>query len=111
MRTAGQVNLFLLGAVLLVALGGLFLFVGRNGPTDVANEWIPALAKGNVDKLADLTYLRGGDKEKLREEYKFATQVAAPSYSFTWTVRDEKTANDKSASVQISVWRNAMKQG
>lgn len=111
MRIAGRINFMLLGVVAVVVLGVVLVFAGRNGPTDTANQFMMALAKGNVDKLMDVTFIRDGDKEAMRKQYDFATKVASPYYTFTWVVRGEKDANDTTASVQLSVWRNAMKNG
>ena len=95
------------GAAAVVILLAFFFFAGRNTPTATAEEFMEALAKGDYVKLADISYTHGSDKQTLENEYKFATQEAGKNYSFIWRIKDEREADANTASVQISMMRNA----
>jgi hypothetical protein len=111
MRIAGRINLMLLGVVIVVGLIAVFLFAGRGGPTETANKFMIALSRGDVDDLMKLTFVRNGEDAAMRKDYEFATQEASRYYTFIWRVKDEKQANDNTASVQLSVIRNVVRPG
>ena len=108
MRLAGmRLNLMWLGVAMAVILVAIFVFAGRGSPTSTAVEFMEALARGDSAKLTDLTYNRSGDKEGMQKAYDFATHEAGKNYSFLWRVKDEHQADANTASVQLSVIRNA----
>ncbi len=105
MRQAGRAHwITIAGIVGVLALVILVLFK-RESPTTVANRFLIALAKGNVDDLVELSYYTG-DRAKLREQWTYATQVAGPYYSFRWTVVTAKEADENTASVKTFFERN-----
>lgn len=91
------------GILGVIALIAIFLISGES-PTGVANRFLVALAKGDVDTLTDLSYYEGS-KETLREKWKYATQVSGPYYRFAWTITTTKQPDDKSAAVRTSMFR------
>src|SRR5580658_4325686 len=108
MRFAGlRVNLMWLGAAIAVLLVAIFFFAGRGSPTATAEDFMEDLAKGDSGKLTDITFVRSGNKESMRRAYEFATQEAGKNYSFVWRIKDERQADANTASVQLSVVRNA----
>jgi uncharacterized membrane protein YvbJ len=108
MRFAGiRVNLMWLAAAVAVVLVAIFFFAGRGSPTATAEEFMTALGHGDDAKLTELTYIRTGDKDAMEKAYEFATNEAGKNYSFLWRIRDERQADANTASVQISVMRNA----
>jgi uncharacterized membrane protein YvbJ len=108
MRFAGlRVNLMWLGLAIAVVLVAIFFFAGQGSPSSTAEDFMEALGHGDTAKLVDITYVRNGDKEALRKAYDFATHEAGKNYSFYWTIKDEHQADPNTASVQLSVRRNA----
>ena len=112
MRFAGmRLNLMWLAAAIAVALVGIFFFAGRGSPTSTAEDFMESLGHGDSAKLTELTYIRSGDQETMRLAYDRATHEAGLNYSFLWRVKDEHQADANTATVQLSVIRNAQRQG
>ena len=89
MKRSGRIHwLILIGIVGLVALAVL-LFVGGTGPTVVADKFLTALSKGDVNTLADLSDPGSKSKEQLRKEWDFVVHKAAPYYQFKWRLKEE----------------------
>jgi hypothetical protein len=84
----------------------VLFFLGRDSPTAVGNEFLVALAKGDVDTLVKDSYYPGS-KEELRKQWEFATQEAGVHFRFTWRVKDERQSSDTSASIQLGWTKNA----
>lgn len=111
MKITRGMNLVYLGLAIIVVMISIFLFLGRGSPEEVTNQFMTALAKGDVDKLVDLTYDRGGDKAELRKEWEFATHDAGKYYAFRWRVISEAQSSDTEANVELGVFRNALNRG
>lgn len=109
MRTRRRINPVVAAICAGLILIGIVLFANRESPADATNEFLTALAQGNVNKLMDLSYYQG-DKNELRKEWEFATQVAGAHYTFTWSVLQTKTA-ENSANVSINITKNVVKSG
>lgn len=108
MRFAGIKAKFLyLGAAIALVLVVAFFMLGRATPSATAEEYLEALARGDANRLTELSFTHSGTKEQLLDAYKFATEQAGKNYSFIWRIKDEREADANTAAVQISVMRNA----
>jgi hypothetical protein len=105
MLRAGKAHwITLSGIVGVLVLVGVILF-GGDSPTSVANRFLVALARGDVDTLMDLSYFEG-DRQSLRIQWDYATKVAGPYYRFTWRIVTEKIASEQSAAVKTQFERD-----
>ena len=111
MKQLGRIHwMFLVGVAGVIGIG-VVLFLGGSTPTMVAGDFMVALAKGDVDRLVETTYIGHDSKEHLRQEWKFATQVAGPHYRFTWSILDFVQQGPSTASVRIDLVRNVLGKG
>lgn len=101
MKQSGRASILVIVAA-LCALGitGLLLFSSPS-PKQVANEFMIALAKGDVDGLLRLGYLGNDTEKEAREKWEFATKVAGPYFRFKWTIGGMSQPDPESASVEI----------
>lgn len=88
----------------LIAIVGLFIF-GKDSAGQTATEFMTALAKGNVDKLVDLSYYGTGSKEDLRRKWDFAVHRAAPHYVFSWKITNVVESDPKNAAATVMINR------
>lgn len=106
MKQSGRAHwLVILGAVGFIALVGL-LFAGGSAPSPVAGEFMVALAKGDVNKLTELTYKGTKSEDEIKKDWDFTVHTASPYYRFTWKINDEHLLDDRDATVRLDVWRN-----
>jgi hypothetical protein len=110
MRTAGRVNIVLVGAIVAIVMIGSVLFMGRQSINAVASKFMSALATHDVNTLTDMTFLNGRSKEEVRKQWDFAVNDAGKHYVFAWRITSSKEADPKTASVTLQVLRNAMSQ-
>jgi hypothetical protein len=110
-KKAGGVNWLIILAV--AALGALALVFVMSGdtPQTVANRFMTALAKGDVDTLVELSEASGKTDEELRQDWEFAVKRAGPHYRFRWHVLSSKEADAQTSAVSMWLWRNAMSSG
>jgi len=107
MKRSGKASwlVIIAGASILVLLG--LILLAKPSPTSIANGFLVALAKGDVAKLTDMTYLGSdSDKESIRKKWDYATTVVSPHYRFVWKTVGESIPDDSSASVRIQLIRN-----
>jgi hypothetical protein len=90
------------GVVFIVVL----FFLGKDSPSQVASQFLVALAKGDVDTLVKDSYYQGSE-EQLRKEWEFAVKEAGPYYRFVWRIKDERQSTDTAASIQLGWRKNA----
>ncbi len=83
------------------------VLLAKPSPTNVANEFLVALAKGDAAKLTEMTYLGSDtDRDSIRKKWDYTTQVVGPHYRFVWKTVSESISDDSSASVRIQLVRN-----
>lgn len=92
----------IVGAIAIISL----LFFSKQGPEAVASEFMHALAKGDVDRLVELSYYSSGSKEQLRRKWEFSTQVAGKHLPFTFKIKHTKIADERTASVNMDYIKN-----
>lgn len=106
MKQNGRVHW--LGLVALVGIIGLLVLIAFSGssPASAAGAFMTALAKGDVDKLTDLTYQGQKTKDQIQKDWDFTVHKASPYYRFTWQMKDEHFMSDKEATVKMDLYRN-----
>lgn len=105
MLRAGKVHIVPILAVVGVVVLAVLLFLARESPAAAADRFLVALAKGDVNRLMELSYF-GGDREELRRQWEFATQEAGKYYRFRYQIRFAKEVGD-TAAVSLEFERDA----
>ncbi len=106
MKQNGRVHWIGLAAMVgIVALIVLVLMSGTSA-TAVASTFMEALAKGNVQKLTDLTYQGQKSKDQIKKDWDFTVNQASPYYRFSYQVKEEHLQNDNEGTVRLDVFRN-----
>lgn len=107
MKRNGRANLLLIFAIAgIVAILGLLLF-SKGTPSQAASEFMLALAKGDVPKLTELTYMDGDTPEEISKKWEYTTKTAGPHYQFVWKMTGETIADPQTASVKLQMLRNS----
>jgi hypothetical protein len=103
-RRAGRVSLVAVaGIACLLMVAALFLLSGQS-PGGAAGQFLTALAKGDVDKLADNSVLGGKDHDQLKAAWQ-ETLKYARDYTFRWDITNVRQDSD-GAVVRIDFTRN-----
>ncbi len=108
MRQAGRANWLMIAGGLGVIAVIILLFLSSESPSNVAEKFMEALAKGDVSKLTELSLVEPGQKELLKRQWEYCVNVAGPYYRFQWKVLSEKESDPKNAAVSLFVWRDAL---
>ncbi len=95
----------LLVLVVLLALVAGFVYAGTS-PGTVGSNFMDALARGDVDRLTELSVLGDEPKESIRRKWDFAVHKAAPYYRFAWQIAGTEETKDGGAAVRLKVQRN-----
>jgi hypothetical protein len=118
MRTAGRVSALGLGIGLMVALFAAAFVFAKEGPENKAVKFMDALARHDVDKLVEYSYIGKTEpteietrKKHLREEWDFAVNTAGKHYYFVWRATATVKASDTHASVTLQVNRTPLGGG
>jgi hypothetical protein len=106
MKRAARVNWILLFAVVAALFFVSLFFFASEPPTGVANRFMVALAKGDVDTLTRMTYAPGRDEKGIRDQWDWAVNKAGPHYRFRWQVLGATQADQDTANVRLFVERN-----
>lgn len=96
-----RINPLIAVAVLSILVIGSLFFVKGSSPKEIANEFMVALAKGDVNRLVALSYIKDMPPDELRKKWEFSTQIAGPYYQFVWRVGGESHPDSTSASAVI----------
>lgn len=105
MVRAGRAHWITIAGIAGAVALAIVLYFGGDSPTSVANRFLVALAKGDVETLVELSYYEG-DESLLRKQWEYATRVAAPYYRFTWDIVTVKQPTEDSAAVRTSFERS-----
>ena len=109
MRQSGRISLLLVGIVTLVIVGVLLVMVfGKDSPTTVTTRWFNALATGDAKTAAAESYMQDNTQDQLEQKWDRTLNVVAPYYRFRWQVLSESIADDKTAAVNIFIWKDAL---
>jgi len=110
MRLTGT-RLMIIAFAAIVLLAAAVVFTSRESPENSAAEFMSALSKGDVPELMKLSYEPSIPRDKLQEEWTFATKDAGRYYVFQWRTLSSTSLGPGSASVHIQVIRNALDRG
>ena len=109
-RQSGKISLLGLGAVAIAGMIVASLAFAKEDAKAVGAQFMDALARHDVDKLTELSLVTKTDpagieedKKRLREEWKFAVNVAGEHYPFMWKITDSSSATDTHGSVTIQI--------
>lgn len=101
MKQAGRASiLIILAVVCAIGITGLVIFSSAS-PKQIANDFMIALATGDVDNLLKIGYLGNDTETEAREKWEFATKVAGPYFRFKWRVGNMGQPDPESATVEI----------
>jgi hypothetical protein len=106
MRRAGRVSLVSILALVAIAMVAVVLLFSKQSLSNVGGQFMDALARGDVNKLAELSSLPKDSPDEVKQKWEFATQVAGKDYSFKWTITSESQASEDSGTVRLQVERN-----
>ncbi len=101
MKQSGKASVLVIVALICLAVVGLIFVLAGSSPKSIANDFMVALAKGDVDRLVSLSYLPDKDEAAVRKDWEFATQVAGPYYRFSWRVGAIGMPDDSNATVEM----------
>jgi hypothetical protein len=111
-RLSGKISLLGLGAMAIVALIIASLVLSKEGPTAVGGQFMDALARHDVNKLTELTYIQASDpkeieaeRKRIRDQWDFSVNVAGQHYPFFWRITSSNNATDTTASVSMQITR------
>lgn len=111
MRSSGKVSVTLI-IVAAFVVGIVFMAIASGeSPTFVGGRFMSALAQGDAGALTDLSYAPGVPQEEMFEQWKYATEVVAPYYVFTYEITDEAKPTKDTAIVTMMVTKNAATGG
>ena len=111
-RQSGRISLLGLGAIAIVALIVASLFLAKEDPAAVGGQFMDALARHDVDKLTELSYVNATDphaieveKKRLHDQWDFSVNVAGKHFPFLWKETSSSIATDTHATVALQVTR------
>jgi len=107
MKRAGKAHwLVIAGLASLVVVAALFAF-GRDSAGDAAHDFMSALAKGDVDKLTELSYYPGASKDELKKKWDFTVHKAGKYYRFLGRIVNVTQTDNENAAAVMQITRNA----
>ena len=98
---SGRISLVLLASIVSVGLVALLVFFSGPSPKTAAAEFMSALAKGDVNKLTELSTVHDKSKEEIRKEWELAVKYA-PTYVFLWEISNVQRQGD-TATVRVDL--------
>lgn len=105
-RQAGRISpLTVFGASAVVLLGVGFFFAQESVGT-VGSKFMDALARGDVTRLTEMSYMADLPREEIRKKWDFTVNKAAPYYRFTWNIAGANETKDGTGNVRLKVQRN-----
>ena len=111
MRTkqAGRASVLTILVVAAVLLGGIVMLFARVGdsPETAAQNFMTALAKGDLDSLTKLSFLENQTPEQIRKQWDFAENTAGKYYRFTYAISGSSQPDPTDATVSMQFEKNA----
>lgn len=109
-RESGKIGLLGLGTVAIVGMIVASFFFAKEDPSAIGGQFMDALARHDVDKLTELSYVGKADpasaeaeKKRLHDEWNFSVNTAGEHYGFTWRITGSTVANDDHATVTMQI--------
>ena len=111
-RQSGKISLLGLGGAAIVAMIVASLFLAKEGPAAVGGQFMDALARRDVDKLTELTYIQStdpkeieGERKRIHDQWDFSVNVAGQHFPFLWRATSSSSSTDTSATVTVMFTR------
>lgn len=112
-RQLGKINFLVLGLAMMVIMFVAALALAKESLESTGVRFMDALARHDVEKLVELSYIGETDvtkidarKKRLREEWDFSVNTAGKYFSFAWRVTSGTKSSEKSGAVTVQVIRN-----
>lgn len=105
-RRSGRISFVLLAGICSLALLGFLLLSGGKSPRGAAGEFMTALARGDVDKLTELSSIQNKDKEQIRKDWEQSLHYGK-NYLFFWTI-DAMSQSGDTATAKLGVTKNPL---
>ena len=90
-----------IGVLGLVAIPIIMLMLGQS-PQSAANEFMQALAKGDVDKLTEMSYLPDPSRP-LRDQWKDTFDLYAKDYIFGYEMGTSEKMGPNDAVIKVTI--------
>ncbi len=109
-RQAGRISILGLAIFAIVGMIVASMVFAKEDPSSVGAQFMDALARHDVDKLTELSYVDQSSpteaektKARLREQWTFSVKVAGQHYPFFWRISGATTTSDNSGSVIVQI--------
>jgi hypothetical protein len=93
--------IILIGALGLILIPIIMFMLGQS-PQSAANDFMAALAKGNVDKLTEMSYLPDPERP-LKEQWKETFDLYAKDYVYGWEMGSTQKMGSDRAVVKVTI--------
>ena len=107
MKRAGKVHFLVVAGIVGIIVVVALLFSGQQSPMTAADEFMRALAKGDIDKLVAMSYT-SQPKDKLREDWDFAVNKAGKYYQFMYKLKYMKQNDPNNAVVAMDLEKRSV---
>lgn len=103
-RIKGRINLIIVfGLFGLLAIAGL-LFFAKASPESAAIEFMDALARKDVDRLVQLSFLESSNKP-LKEQWDECVNKYAKHFNFVWEIENSIRNSGDRATVRVEYYK------
>jgi hypothetical protein len=105
-KQSGRIALLLLLPLAVVVIWLFVVLTAPPNPGDKATEFMQALAKGDVDRLTEMSYMPGLERDEIRKRWEYTTQVVGPHYGFIFRLQNHRMTAENEAAVRFEVYRD-----
>lgn len=102
-------SLIVIAGLVSVALVAALFFFSRESPGSAGGKFMDALVRGDAKSLAEVSYLRGENRDRIEQEWNRSLAVSR-YYNFAWEITAHKALGPDRAAVMMEVVRNAASQ-
>lgn len=106
MKQRGRTSLVTIAGLASLTLVAWVLLMAKGRASTATSQFMDALLSEDAQKLADLSYMPGEPREKIKAEWE-KTIRANRYYQFGWRLTNERELSDTRAVVVLMVTRNA----
>jgi hypothetical protein len=107
MKRAGKVHFLVVAGIVGIVVVVALLLSGQKSPMTAADEFMRALAKGDVDTLVAMSYT-SQPKDELREDWDFAVNKAGKYYQFMYKLKYMKQNDPNNAVVAMDLEKRSV---
>jgi hypothetical protein len=112
MRNSGKINILTIGVVAMVGLFSAAFLLAKEDAQSSGAKFMDALARHDVDRLVELSYIGETDpakieetKKKLKEDWDFCVNKAGKHFLFTWKISASSKSSPTQATVALKINR------